>query len=254
MVRHTKGRQKIEMKKMTNENNLQVTFSKRRNGVFKKACELSTLCGVEAAIIVFSPGKKAFSFGNPSVEAVVDRFLTGNHPPALGAAQLVEAHRSENIRNINSRLIQVLNELEGERERGEELKRMRRAREGECWWEKPIQEQSLTQLQQLKLALEELKKKVADQAENLMFQNSRQFLTTANDGFDAGLMLPSTAAAGPNFLGQRTLPDGNVVLSGPSESNMANPYSMNTAMFGPNMMPPPPSYDAQGYGHGHGFY
>ncbi|KAF5729935.1 agamous-like MADS-box protein AGL62 [Tripterygium wilfordii] len=186
MVRHTKGRQKIEMKKMTNENNLQVTFSKRRNGVFKKACELSTLCGVEAAIIVFSPGKKAFSFGNPSVEAVVDRFLTGNHPPALGAAQLVEAHRSENIRNINSRLI--------------------------------------------------------------------QFLTTANDGFDAGLMLPSTAAAGPNFLGQRTLPDGNVVLSGPSESNMANPYSMNTAMFGPNMMPPPPSYDAQGYGHGHGFY
>ncbi|KAF5734844.1 agamous-like MADS-box protein AGL62 [Tripterygium wilfordii] len=107
MVRHSKGRQKIEMKKMTNENNLNVTFSKRRNGVFKKACELSTLCGVEAAVIVFSPAKKAFSFGNPSVESVVNRFLTGNHPPTLGTARLVEAHRSENVRNINYQLTQV---------------------------------------------------------------------------------------------------------------------------------------------------
>lgn len=69
----SKGRQKVEMVKMPNESNLQVTFSKRRTGLFKKASELCTLCGADIAIIVFSPGKKVFSFGHPCVETIVDR-------------------------------------------------------------------------------------------------------------------------------------------------------------------------------------
>jgi hypothetical protein len=53
--RKGKGRRKIEMKKMSNQSNLQVTFSKRRSGIFKKASELSTLCGVDLALVGFSP-------------------------------------------------------------------------------------------------------------------------------------------------------------------------------------------------------
>ncbi|KAL5070236.1 hypothetical protein RYX36_021123 [Vicia faba] len=58
MEKKGRGRQKIEMKKMSNESNLQVTFSKHRNGIFKKASELYTLCDANVAIVVFSPGEK----------------------------------------------------------------------------------------------------------------------------------------------------------------------------------------------------
>ncbi|XP_042006054.1 myocyte-specific enhancer factor 2-like [Salvia splendens] len=71
--RKGKGRQKIEMAKIENDTNLQVTFSKRRAGVFKKASELSTLCGAECALVVYSPGDKPHSFGHPSVEVVTTR-------------------------------------------------------------------------------------------------------------------------------------------------------------------------------------
>ncbi|CAN1184724.1 Agamous-like MADS-box protein AGL62 [Linum perenne] len=75
MERINKGRQRVEMVKMMKDSNRQVTFSKRRSGLFKKASELCTLCGVDIAIIVFSPGQKVFSFGHPSIQAIVDRFL-----------------------------------------------------------------------------------------------------------------------------------------------------------------------------------
>ncbi|KAG4954390.1 hypothetical protein JHK87_039984 [Glycine soja] len=48
-TKKTKGRQKIEMKKISNKCNLQVIFSKRQTGVFKKTSELATLCGVDLA-------------------------------------------------------------------------------------------------------------------------------------------------------------------------------------------------------------
>ena len=49
--RSTKGRQRIEMKSIKGEEARQVCFSKRRPCLFKKACELSTLCGAEVAVV-----------------------------------------------------------------------------------------------------------------------------------------------------------------------------------------------------------
>ncbi|KHN30251.1 Agamous-like MADS-box protein AGL62 [Glycine soja] len=83
VAKKTKGQQKIEMKKMRNESNLWVTFSKRRTGVFKKASELATLCGMDVAVIMFSPGNRVFSFGSPSVDSVVQRYKTQGPPPLL---------------------------------------------------------------------------------------------------------------------------------------------------------------------------
>ncbi|XP_055805518.1 agamous-like MADS-box protein AGL23 [Solanum dulcamara] len=68
-----RGRQKIPIEKIANKSSLQVTFSKRRAGLFKKASELSALCGAQVAVIVESPGGKLFSFGNPSVDFVINR-------------------------------------------------------------------------------------------------------------------------------------------------------------------------------------
>lgn len=58
------GRGKIEIKKIENVNSRQVTFSKRRAGLLKKAHELSVLCDAEVAVIVFSNTGKVFEFAS----------------------------------------------------------------------------------------------------------------------------------------------------------------------------------------------
>lgn len=100
------------MVKMVNDSNLQVTFSKRRAGLFKKASELCTLCGVDVVIVVFSPGKKAFSFGHPNVDDLVDRFFSRSPPPQSSTTTstmlLLEAHRNASVHDLNMQLTQVV--------------------------------------------------------------------------------------------------------------------------------------------------
>ncbi|KAG7020174.1 MADS-box protein CMB1, partial [Cucurbita argyrosperma subsp. argyrosperma] len=60
------GRGKVELKKIENKINRQVTFTKRRNGLLKKAYELSILCDAEVALIVFSTGGKLYEFSSSS--------------------------------------------------------------------------------------------------------------------------------------------------------------------------------------------
>lgn len=71
----TKGRKKIEIKKIEETNSRQVTFSKRRTGLFKKASELCVLTGAQVAILVNSPGGRVFAFGHPNADDIVDRYL-----------------------------------------------------------------------------------------------------------------------------------------------------------------------------------
>ncbi|KAL8460631.1 hypothetical protein ACS0TY_032224 [Phlomoides rotata] len=58
------GREKIEIKRIENNTNRQVTFCKRRNGLLKKACELSVLCDAEVALIVFSSCGRLYKYAN----------------------------------------------------------------------------------------------------------------------------------------------------------------------------------------------
>ncbi|KAG6652776.1 hypothetical protein CIPAW_05G030000 [Carya illinoinensis] len=58
-------RKKIQIKRIDNTTARQVTFSKRRKGLFKKALELSTLCDAEIALIVFSATGKLFDYASP---------------------------------------------------------------------------------------------------------------------------------------------------------------------------------------------
>jgi hypothetical protein len=60
----TMVRGKTEMKRIENATSRQVTFSKRRNGLLKKAFELSVLCDAEVALIVFSPRGKLYEFAS----------------------------------------------------------------------------------------------------------------------------------------------------------------------------------------------
>ncbi|KAG5611418.1 hypothetical protein H5410_022699 [Solanum commersonii] len=70
----TKGRQKIPMQKIENKNALLTTFSKRREGLFKKASELVTECDVDIGIMMISPAGKPHSFFHPTADVIVSRF------------------------------------------------------------------------------------------------------------------------------------------------------------------------------------
>nr|AAF18374.1 MADS-box transcription factor [Picea abies] len=71
------GRGKIEIKKIENLTNRQVTFSKRKAGLQKKAKELSILCSAEVALIIFSSSGKHYEYSSPcsSVEQIVEKYM-----------------------------------------------------------------------------------------------------------------------------------------------------------------------------------
>ena len=60
------GRGKIEIKRIENSTNRQVTFSKRRNGIIKKAREISVLCDAQVSVVIFSSSGKMSEYCSPS--------------------------------------------------------------------------------------------------------------------------------------------------------------------------------------------
>lgn len=162
--RTTQGRQKIEIKKIESLSNRQVTFSKRRVGLFNKASELCVLTGAQVAVIVKSPGKRIFAFGHPSVEYVLDRYLNG------GAAATDGNLPSLSTTVFNRRYDEVVSELDREKKRRgtiEELNSREKNNDG-FWWDRPVGEIEWPELEQYMSALEELKKKVAMRADEMM--------------------------------------------------------------------------------------
>ncbi|XP_074308358.1 agamous-like MADS-box protein MADS2 isoform X2 [Silene latifolia] len=69
------GRGRVELKRIENKINRQVTFAKRRNGLLKKAYELSVLCDAEVALIIFSNRGKLYEFcSGPSMLKTLERY------------------------------------------------------------------------------------------------------------------------------------------------------------------------------------
>ncbi|XP_027097746.1 agamous-like MADS-box protein AGL27 isoform X1 [Coffea arabica] len=69
------GRRKVEIKKIEDKNSRQVTFSKRRSGLMKKAKELSVLCDVDVAVLIFSGRGKLYDFcSTNSLAKILQRY------------------------------------------------------------------------------------------------------------------------------------------------------------------------------------
>ncbi|XP_042387992.1 MADS-box transcription factor 29-like [Zingiber officinale] len=70
------GRGKIEIKRIENPTNRQVTFSKRRGGLLKKANELAILCDAHVGLVIFSNTGKMFEYCSPhlSMRQLIDRY------------------------------------------------------------------------------------------------------------------------------------------------------------------------------------
>ncbi|AES92533.1 MADS-box transcription factor family protein [Medicago truncatula] len=105
------GRRKIEIEIVKDPNTRQVTFSKRRTGLFKKANELSILCGVEIAIVVFSPGNRPYSFGHPGINVVAAKYL--QQEPELSDSLGNPSSDAPDIEKLNLKLVEASSDAPG---------------------------------------------------------------------------------------------------------------------------------------------
>uniref|UniRef100_M4EKV7 Uncharacterized protein n=1 Tax=Brassica campestris TaxID=3711 RepID=M4EKV7_BRACM len=99
-------RGKTEMKRIENATSRQVTFSKRRNGLLKKAFELSVLCDAEVALVIFSPRGKLYEFSSSS-----RKFLgEGLDASSIEELQQLENQLERSLTKIRAKKYQLLRE------------------------------------------------------------------------------------------------------------------------------------------------
>ncbi|XP_011624863.1 MADS-box transcription factor 23 [Amborella trichopoda] len=68
------GRGKVELKRIEKPNTRQVTFTKRRNGLLKKAFELSLLCDADVALIVFSSTGRLSEYSSQDINRIISKY------------------------------------------------------------------------------------------------------------------------------------------------------------------------------------
>ncbi|GMI89625.1 AGAMOUS-like 104 [Hibiscus trionum] len=108
------GRVKLEIKRIENNTNRQVTFSKRRNGLIKKAYELSILCDIDIALIMFSPSGRISHFsGRRRIEDVFMRYINLPDREREHALIFPEQIRHPDIQN-KEYLLRILQQLRSE--------------------------------------------------------------------------------------------------------------------------------------------
>ncbi|CAI8598964.1 unnamed protein product [Vicia faba] len=158
------------MKKMSNESNLQVTLSRRRSRLLLKASELCTLCDAQISLVVFSPSEKVFSFGNPNIDTVIDRYLSRVPSQKSDIMEFIEARRKANVCEINTQLTQINKTLDIVKKLGDELSHLRKDFETRFGWTFSIDKMNWAQLEMFKKALEDPRNLVAQHAINLVIQ------------------------------------------------------------------------------------
>ncbi|KAI9306436.1 hypothetical protein BJ944DRAFT_49477 [Cunninghamella echinulata] len=74
------GRRKIKIQPIKDERNKQVTFLKRKNGLIKKAYELSVLCECDIALIMINPNNKLVQYSNKNIDDVLLKYTEYGEP------------------------------------------------------------------------------------------------------------------------------------------------------------------------------
>jgi len=74
------GRKKIKIEHIADDRNRHVTFVKRKNGLTKKAMELSKLCDCEIALIIFDSNEKLYQYSSTSVDQILLKYTEYGEP------------------------------------------------------------------------------------------------------------------------------------------------------------------------------
>ncbi|XP_051776709.1 myocyte enhancer factor 2aa isoform X5 [Erpetoichthys calabaricus] len=97
------GRKKIQITRIMDERNRQVTFTKRKFGLMKKAYELSVLCDCEIALIIFNSSNKLFQYASTDMDKVLLKYTEYNEPhESRTNSDIVEKLRNKGLSDRTS--------------------------------------------------------------------------------------------------------------------------------------------------------
>ncbi|XP_016898569.1 myocyte enhancer factor 2cb isoform X10 [Cynoglossus semilaevis] len=97
------GRKKIQITRIMDERNRQVTFTKRKFGLMKKAYELSVLCDCEIALIIFNSTNKLFQYASTDMDKALLKYTEYNEPhESRTNSDIVETLRKKGLNGCDS--------------------------------------------------------------------------------------------------------------------------------------------------------
>ncbi|XP_043710907.1 agamous-like MADS-box protein MADS9 isoform X2 [Telopea speciosissima] len=110
------GRGKIEIKRIENSTNRQVTYSKRKNGIMKKAKELTVLCDAKVSLIIFSSSGKMSEYRSPSatMTEILDKYHKYSGKRLWDAKHEFLSNELDRIKKENDNMQIELRHLKGE--------------------------------------------------------------------------------------------------------------------------------------------
>lgn len=138
------GKKKIEMEKITKKSCRMVTFSKRRNGLFKKNEELESLTGSQVSSVVLSPAGRIYTYRD--VNTAINMHFSKIDCMRQSDSDVVVSSGSSELRSSSKSLRDWLEDIDVE----------------QC--------QNLNQLLLLKEQLEGTKKKIVSIEDSKSFQ------------------------------------------------------------------------------------
>ncbi|XP_006656924.1 agamous-like MADS-box protein AGL29 [Oryza brachyantha] len=108
-------KKKIKIKRIKKTDARDVCFSKRRQGLFNKAGEISLLCNADVAVVTLSRDGKGFSYGHPSVGAIADRLadmaiVAPSNPSSLGGGDTHDS--SDTMQQMKLQFVEMQNSME----------------------------------------------------------------------------------------------------------------------------------------------
>ncbi|KAF8088284.1 hypothetical protein N665_0546s0016 [Sinapis alba] len=115
-------RGKTQMKRIENATSRQVTFSKRRNGLLKKAFELSVLCDAEVSLIIFSSKGKLYEFASSNMQDTIDRYLT--HTKDRISNKPVSEENMQHLKHEAANMMKKIEQLEASKRYKHELQQI----------------------------------------------------------------------------------------------------------------------------------
>ncbi|KAE8731235.1 Floral homeotic protein GLOBOSA [Hibiscus syriacus] len=110
------GRGKIEIKRIENTSNRLVTYSKRRNGILKKAKEITVLCDAKVSLIIFGTSGKMHEYCSPSTNLgdILDQYQQTSGRKLWDAKHENLSNEIDRIKKENDNMQIELRHLKGE--------------------------------------------------------------------------------------------------------------------------------------------
>ncbi|KAL2527692.1 Agamous-like MADS-box protein AGL62 [Abeliophyllum distichum] len=165
-------RRKVDIKAIEEKSRRHTAFTKRRQGLFKKAKDLCTNFEAEAAVITFSKAGNVFAFGHPAVDPVVNRYLSDNTSSSLTVNVNGNINGNERVHGGN----QTVEEEEMPPLSEAERKIQELMGKGGQEWNLAIGELGLNELDKLEAVIENIKRITAARAMEIVASGENQEL------------------------------------------------------------------------------